>query len=76
MAKIYKDILSILKKKNIMDPKYITEEYERMVEKNMLVPLNTHYTSEIKNKYSDSVPCTDSVFFLPVIDRVFEMTKI
>ena len=42
----------------------------------MGTPLGTYYTSQVKQKFEEEVIYNDSVFFLPVINRIFEMTKI
>ena len=42
----------------------------------MGTPLTTYYKSQVKEKYGDEVFYNDSVFFLPIIDRIFNLTKI
>ena len=76
MAELYKDILDLLKKEHIIDNTADTSSYVELAYQDMLTPLNTYYKTQIKDKYSKEVELRDSVFFLPVIDRVFNMTKL
>ena len=38
--------------------------------------LDTYRVSQVKEKYGEEVFYNDSVFFLPIINRIFEMTKL
>ncbi len=73
---IYKEILDLLKKEHIIDNTADTFKYVKAASEDMVTPLNTYYTKEVKQKYQDDVDLYDSVFFLPVIDRVFKLTKL
>lgn len=73
---LYKDVLDLLKKEQILDNTADTSVYVREALKDMSIPLNTYYKSQIKEKYGEEVRLYDSVFFLPIINRIFEMTKI
>lgn len=73
---IYKDVLELLKKEHIIDNTADTNTYLNAALENMEMPLNTYYKTQVKEKYSDDVELYDSVFFLPVINRIFEMTKL
>jgi hypothetical protein len=42
----------------------------------MSTAFNTYYKSQVKQKYEEEVMLYDSVFFIPIIDRIFEMTKL
>lgn len=75
MAKLYKQILDLLKKERILDNTADTMSYVNMANEDMLTPLKTYYKTQIKDKYQAEVPMYESVFFLPVIDRVFNMTN-
>lgn len=73
---LYKDVLDLLKKKHIIDNTADTTKYVRAAEQDMSTPLNTYYKTQVKEKYGEEVILYDSVFFLPVINKIFEMTKL
>ncbi len=73
---LYKEILDLLKKERILDSTLDTTSYVQKANEDMGVPLSTYYKSQIEQKFSEEVELFDSVFFLPVIDRVFQMTNI
>lgn len=73
---LYKEVLDLLKKEHIIDNTADMCKYVKAASEDMITPLNTYYTKEVKQKYQDDVELYDSVFFLPIIDRVFELTKI
>lgn len=66
----------MLKKEYIIDNTADTSKYVKAASEDMITPLKTYYTKEVKQKYQDDVDLYDSVFFLPVIDRVFNLTKL
>lgn len=73
---LYKDVLDLLKKEHILENTADTQSYVSMAKEDMGTPLNTYFTSQVKQKYQPEVELYDSVFFLPIIDRVFRMTNI
>ena len=73
---LYKEVLDLLKKERILDSTADTTRYVRCANEDMGVPLATYYKSQVEQKFSEEVELFDSVFFLPIIDRVFQMTKI
>lgn len=73
---LYKDVLDLLKKEHIIDNTADTMKYVNLAKEDMATPLNTYFTSQVKQKYQPEVELYESVFFLPIINRVFEMTKI
>lgn len=73
---LYKDVLDLLKKEHIIDNTADTATYVMAAEQDMGTPLNTYYKTQVKEKYQEEVILYDSVFFLPIIDRIFEMTKL
>lgn len=75
MNALYKKVLDMLKKERIIDDTRNTSTYVDAANKDMGTPLKTYYQS-IREKYTDDVPMHDSVFFLPIIDRVFQLTKL
>lgn len=76
MNKLYKDILDMLKKEGIIDNTADTGKFVKAAREDMGVPLNTYYKTQVKEKYQEEMALYDSVFFLPIINRVFEMTKL
>lgn len=73
---LYKAVLDKLKQERIIDSTADTTKYTKEAKKDMGTPLTTYYKSQVKEKYGDEVFYNDSVFFLPVINRIFELTKI
>lgn len=73
---LYKDVLDLLKKEHIIDNTADTATYVKEAEKDMGTPLDTYYKTQVKEKYQDEVLLYDTVFFLPIINRIFEMTKL
>ena len=76
LNKLYKAVLDKLKQERIIDSTADTSKYTKEANKDMGTPLTTYYKSQVKEKYGDEVFYNDSVFFLPVINRIFELTKI
>jgi hypothetical protein len=76
LASLYKSVLDMLKQERILDNTADTRKYVSAAEADMGTPLGTYYTSQVKQKFEEEVIYNDSVFFLPVINRIFEMTKI
>lgn len=73
---LYKSVLDMLKKERIIDNSVNTTSYVNAAKEDMSTPFRTYYQSQVKEKYQEEVILHDSVFFLPIIDRVFELTKI
>lgn len=73
---LYKDVLDMLKKEHIIDNTADTATYVRAAEMDMGTPLDTYYKTQVKEKYQDEVLLYDSIFFLPIINRIFEMTNL
>ena len=76
MAELYKSILDMLKREHVIANDADTKKYVKAAEEDMDTPLRTYYKTQVKERYQDEVIYNDSVFFLPVINRIFEMTKI
>lgn len=76
LGKLYKDVLDLLKKQHIIDNTDDLTKYVNAANEDMLTPLNTYYKTQVNEKYNEKVTLYDSVFFLPVINRIFEMTKL
>ena len=73
---LYKAVLDKLKQERIIDSTADTSKYTKEAKKDMGTPLATYYKSQVKEKYGDEVFYNDSVFFLPVINRIFELTRL
>lgn len=73
---LYKVILDMLKREHIIDNTADTATYTKCASEDMGTPLDTYFKTQIKEKYAEEVMLYDSVFFLPVINRIFEMTKL
>lgn len=76
LAALYKEVLSMLKQQGVIGNDLDTEKYVTAAEEDMGTPLSTYYKTQVKEKYADEVIYNDSVFFLPVINKIFNMTKI
>ena len=76
LASLYEQVLNMLKQQNIIDGTSNTSKYVSAAKEDMGTPLSTYYKTQVREKYADEVPYNDSVFFLPVINKIFEMTKI
>lgn len=73
---LYKSVIELLKKEKIIDNAANTKKYLDEAAKDMGTPLSTYYKTQVKEKYGEEVIYNDSVFFIPVISRVFDMTKL
>ena len=76
LAALYKSVIELLKQEKIIDGTSDTRRYVSKAEEDMGTPFTTYYKTQVKEKYGEEVIYNDSVFFLPVINKVFEMTKI
>jgi phage host-nuclease inhibitor protein Gam len=76
MSRLYKEVIDLLKKEHIIDNDANTSIYVNAASKDMRTPFNTYYKSQVEQKYGEEVVLYDSVFFIPIIDRIFEMTKL
>lgn len=75
-SELYKKVLDLLKRQGVIDNEANTSAYVAAAHEDMMTPLNTYYKSEVKEKLEKEVVYTDSVFFLPIINRIFEMTRL
>lgn len=73
---LYKAVLDMLKRERVIENTANTAKFVKEAKEDMGTPLSTYYTSQVKEKYENEVIYNDSVFFLPIIDRVFKMTMI
>lgn len=76
MNKLYKEVLYLLKQQQILDSTADTTKYVKKAKEDMTTPFNTYYKTQVKERFSGETTLHDSVFFIPIIDRIFEMTKI
>lgn len=73
---LYKSVIDLLKQEKIIDSAANTKKYIEAAATDMGTPLSTYYKTQVKEKYGEEVVYNDSVFFIPIINRVFEMTKL
>ncbi len=66
----------MLKKDKVIDNSTDTSKYVKAVEEDMTTPLNTYYKLQVREKYQNEVILYDSVFFLPITNLIYEMTKL
>ena len=75
-AELYADVLTLLRNNNIIDGTTNTRVYANKAAEDMGTPLDTYFRTQVKEKYEDEVLFKGSVFFLPIIQRIFELTLI
>jgi len=76
LSVIYKEVINMLKRDSVIDSTDNTSKYIEASEADMGIPLTTYYKTQVKEKYDGEVIYKDSVFFLPIISTIFEMTKL
>ena len=76
MNNLYGKILDILKRKDIIDNEVDIEQFKSVSSAGYDENFTRHDRSKVKEKYADSDIFNDSVFFIPVIDKIFELTKL
>lgn len=74
LAELYCSVLDLLKRERIIDSDM--SKYAGKARESMQTDFSNRYKTEVKEKYGDGDIYNDSVFFLPIIKRVFEMTKL
>lgn len=77
MNSIYTSVLGMLKNKGIIDRAADLTPFTQIINDNYENNFTTHFRSEIAEKYrSEGDVCNDSVFFIPIIDKIFDLTKV
>lgn len=76
MNSLFKEILDMLKRERVIDNTANTKIYVDTAKKDMSIPLKTYYQSRINEPYGEEVLLNEVIFFLPIINRVFELTKL
>lgn len=77
MNDLYSTLLDILKRHGAIDGSVDLNLFKNNVKMGYEDNLSSHYRSDVKEKYTDDEDvCYDAVFFIPVIDKIFELTKI
>lgn len=76
MNQLYCSVLDMLKQGGVIDRTLDVRPFKDEVVKDYEENLKTHYRSDVEQKYDSEDICNDSVFFIPVIDKIFELTKI
>lgn len=77
MNSIYVGVLSMLKNRGIIDKAMDVRPFTDIVDENYENNFTKHFRSEVKEKYrSEDDVCNDSVFFIPIIDKIFDLTRV
>lgn len=75
LAVLYKAVLDMLKREGVLDGGTDTSKYVKAAQEDMGTPLSDYYKTQVKEKHGEEDIYNDSVFFLPIINCIFEMTK-
>lgn len=77
MNSIYQRVLALLKKNGVIDKNNSMSPFVNGINDNFENNFTTHFRSEVIEKYQapDDV-CNDSVFFIPIIDKIFDLTRV
>ncbi len=76
LGSLYQEVINRLKQDGIIDSSENTARYVEASAIDMGTALSTYYKTQVKEVYDGEVLYKDSIFFLPVINKIFEMTKI
>lgn len=77
MNDLFSKILDILKRGNAVDNSVDLNLFKQNSKTGYKENLSTHYLTDIKQKYTNGEDvCNDSAFFIPIVDKIFEMTKL
>ena len=76
MNSLYSSVLDILRQGGAIDKSVDVRGFKSEVLDGYEENLKTHYRSEVEEAYDPEEICNDSVFFIPIIDKIFELTKI
>ena len=77
MNELYAKVLDILKKSDAVDNSVDLNLFKQNAKIGYEENLSTHYLTDIKQKYTnDEDECNDAAFFIPIVDKIFEMTKL
>ena len=77
MNDLYCSVLDMLKRHGTIDGSVDLNLFKKNVKLGYKENLSSHYRSDVKEKYTDDEDvCYDAVFFIPVVDKIFELSKI
>ena len=77
LSELYKEIFGILQNKGIIvDNIDHYKKYTYAANKSMDTSLSSNYRTLVEDNYGEKVAYNDSVFFIPIVERIFEMTKL
>ena len=77
MNALYVNILSVLKKRGVIDNSTNTIAFTEHINENFENYYTTHFLSEVVEKYKqDDDICTNAVFFIPIEEKIIELTKV
>lgn len=76
MNDIYLNILTLLKTRGVIDKASNFTSFTNTINDNFDNYFTNHFRTEVVEKYrAEDDICNDSVFFIPIIEKLFELTK-
>lgn len=72
----YIDMLQELVRDRRLNELLPIDEIRKCINTGIMNSIRTNFTNEVVQKYGKSVPVDDSLFFMPVIDVIFNLTKL
>lgn len=77
MNRIYEKVITKLKNMGVIDRSVDVSKFINIIDSQYMDNLDTHFRSEVEEIYkTPGDVCNDSVFFIPVIDKIYELTKV
>lgn len=76
LSNIYSKILDLFKKEDLVDNSIDLLRFKDIASSDYTEDLSTHYRSEVTEKFNTEDVYNDSVFFIPIIDKVFALTQL
>lgn len=76
MNKVYCKVITTLKNHGVIDRTMNVSKFLDAIDDQYRDNLDTHFRSEVEQVYTTPGDvCNDSVFFIPIIDKIFSLTK-
>lgn len=77
MNRIYEKVITKLKNLGVIDQSIDVKKFIEIIDSKYQDNLDTHFRSEVADVYKTPGDiCNDSVFFIPIIDKINELTKV
>ena len=70
------DVLKLLIKREVADSSVEIGEISKTINSNLEASLETNFQKNVEEQYKDSEPFKDTLFFYPVVQGIFELTKL